>query len=171
MPNPPDRSRWSWRHNLCIPSRLSEKHPSEAKALHNFVRFAARLKSCPFKTSAGSEYSTTTQCRNRNCGKLTTGRGTGRSLPEVFAQSRAAGGGKSELRRAVCRITSGTWALKPMDGQCHRKDTASATPLSRPFLGPGRGPPWKRKTRVGPVCRVRSPLRKLQRRGKGEMVR
>jgi len=34
------------------------------------------------------------------------------------------GRGKSELRRAVCRITSGTWASKPMDGQCHRKDTA-----------------------------------------------
>ena len=40
------------------------------------------------------------------------------------AQARFAGGGKSELRRAVCRITSGTWASKPMDGQCHRKYTA-----------------------------------------------
>src|ERR1035438_4341853 len=79
-------------------------------------------------------------------------------------RKRAAGGGKSELRRAVCRITSGTWALRLMDGQCHRKDTASATPLSG-------GPPWKRNTRVGPACRVRSSLRKLQRRGKGEMVR
>ena len=82
----------------------------------------------------------------------------------VLREAGAAGGGKSELRRAVCRITSGTWASRPMDGQCHRKDTASATPLSG-------GHPWKRNTRVGPACRVRLPLRKLQRRGKGEMVR
>jgi hypothetical protein len=51
--------------------------------------------------------------------------------------SEAAGGGKSELRRAVCRITSGTWASRPMDGQCHRKDTASATP-PRFFSGRSR---------------------------------
>ena len=38
------------------------------------------------------------------------------------------GGGKSELRRAVCRITSGMRASRPVDGQCHRKHTASATP-------------------------------------------
>jgi len=35
------------------------------------------------------------------------------------------GGGKSGLRRAVCRITSGTAALKRLDGQCNRKYTAS----------------------------------------------
>jgi len=46
------------------------------------------------------------------------------------AQARFAGGGKSELRRAVCRITSGTRASRPVDGQCHRKDTASANPPS-----------------------------------------
>src|SRR5579863_1953585 len=38
--------------------------------------------------------------------------------------SAGAGGGKSELRRAVCRITSGTRASRPVDGQCHREDTA-----------------------------------------------
>ncbi len=37
-----------------------------------------------------------------------------------------AGGGKSELRRAVCRITSGTRASRPVDGQCHREHTAIA---------------------------------------------
>jgi hypothetical protein len=56
------------------------------------------------------------------------GRRTGRSLPDEDAQAAEAGGGKSELRRAVCRITSGMRALRPADGQCHRKDTASATP-------------------------------------------
>ena len=38
----------------------------------------------------------------------------------------AAGGGKSELRRAVCRVTPGTAASRPRDGQCHRDDTASS---------------------------------------------
>jgi hypothetical protein len=33
-------------------------------------------------------------------------------------------GGKSELRRAVCRITSGTPGSSPADGKCHRKHTA-----------------------------------------------
>ena len=33
-------------------------------------------------------------------------------------------GGKSELRRAVCRITSGTADSSPLDGKCHRKHTA-----------------------------------------------
>src|SRR5579875_1208308 len=36
------------------------------------------------------------------------------------------GRGKSELRRAVCRITSGIQASRPEDGQCHRKHTACA---------------------------------------------
>jgi len=35
------------------------------------------------------------------------------------------GGGKSELRRAVCRITSGTAGANQPDGQCNRKQTAS----------------------------------------------
>jgi hypothetical protein len=39
----------------------------------------------------------------------------------------AGAGGKSELRRAVCRITSGRLALRPVDGQCHREHTASAS--------------------------------------------
>src|SRR5208337_2937016 len=56
-------------------------------------------------------------------------RRTGRSLPDEAAQAAEAGGGKSELRRAVCRITSGTRASRPVDGECHRKDTAPATPL------------------------------------------
>src|SRR5437762_7633515 len=46
---------------------------------------------------------------------------TGRSL---LGLSRVAGGGKSELRRAVCRITSGRLGSSPADGQCHRKYTA-----------------------------------------------
>jgi hypothetical protein len=68
--------------------------------------------------------------------KLPTGRRTGRSLPEGVAQANPTGGGKSELRRAVCRRTSGTWASNPADGQCDRKDTASATPPR--FFGNGR---------------------------------
>ena len=38
----------------------------------------------------------------------------------------SAGRGKSELRRAVCRITSGTEALKLRDGKCHREYTAAS---------------------------------------------
>src|SRR5580692_8241495 len=65
-------------------------------------------------------------------GTLDTGRRTGRSLPEIFAQAWVAGGGKSELRRAVCRITSGTRASRPVDGQCHREHTAQRRkPLSK----------------------------------------
>ena len=37
---------------------------------------------------------------------------------------RSKGGGKSELRRAVCRITSGMRASRRVDGQCNRKETA-----------------------------------------------
>jgi hypothetical protein len=33
-------------------------------------------------------------------------------------------GGKSELQRAVCRITSGRLASRSADGKCHRKYTA-----------------------------------------------
>jgi hypothetical protein len=50
---------------------------------------------------------------------------TGRSL----ASSSDEAGGKSELRRAVCRITSGRASSSSSDGKCHRKYTAStATP-------------------------------------------
>ena len=37
--------------------------------------------------------------------------------------------GKSELRRAVCRITSGTPALRLVDGKCHREYTAFGASL------------------------------------------
>ena len=45
---------------------------------------------------------------------------TGRPL----ASSPDDAGGKSELRRAVCRITSGRMGSSPFDGECHRKHTA-----------------------------------------------
>src|SRR5436305_15128550 len=47
---------------------------------------------------------------------------TGRPLPASSGARR----GKSELRRAVCRITSGTSGSSLMDGECHRKHTATA---------------------------------------------
>jgi len=40
------------------------------------------------------------------------------------------GGGKSELRRAVCRITSGTVGASRLDGQCNRKQTAKLSAKS-----------------------------------------
>jgi len=54
---------------------------------------------------------------------------TGRSL----SASSDAGRGKSELRRAVCRITSGRAGSSPFDGKCHRKYTA------RIFTDEGKG--------------------------------
>jgi hypothetical protein len=42
-------------------------------------------------------------------------------------------GGKSELRRAVCRITSGRPGSSPVDGKCHRKHTASSSLWVRRF--------------------------------------
>ena len=54
---------------------------------------------------------------------------TGRSLSALSG----AGRGKSELRRAVCRITSGRLGSSVVDGKCHRKYTASA------FTGRGKG--------------------------------
>src|SRR4029077_6808749 len=54
---------------------------------------------------------------------------TGRPLPA----SSDAGRGKSELHRAVCRITSGRPGSSPSDGKCHRKYTAQA------FIGEGKG--------------------------------
>ena len=50
----------------------------------------------------------------------------GRSL--LFAVSKSAGG-KSELRRAVCRITSGRAGSSRFDGKCHREHTARAARL------------------------------------------
>src|SRR5580692_10194262 len=50
---------------------------------------------------------------------------TGRSLPAFLLETAGtAGRGKSELRRAVCRITSGRADSSPFDGKCHRKHTA-----------------------------------------------
>ncbi len=46
---------------------------------------------------------------------------------------RRGGGGKSGLRRAVCRITSGIYASRHKDGQCNRKHTA------RPRKQAGKG--------------------------------
>src|SRR5271155_3457151 len=46
------------------------------------------------------------------------------------------GGGKSELRRTVCRITSGQSRSSAMDGKCHREDTAPPVP-STPSLNVG----------------------------------
>jgi len=156
----PNREPWSWRNLMVI---------IDVPAITHLGRLHLQ-KICtvfPQEALRGHEF-----CRGPECiglisfrDTLTTGRRTGRSLPEA-RETGTTGGGKSELRRAVCRITSGTRASRLVDGQCHRKETASATPLPN-----GRGPPWKRNTRVGPACRVRSPLRQLQRRGKGEMVR
>jgi hypothetical protein len=44
-------------------------------------------------------------------------------FPGLYGQER----GKSELRGAVCRITSGRAALRPLDGKCHRENTALAS--------------------------------------------
>ena len=78
----------------------------------------------------------------RLCGWGPPGRGVERDCLELAWRSRWAGrplprgcpctsymgalrgGGKSELRRAVCRITSGIQASRPGDGKCHREDTA-----------------------------------------------
>jgi hypothetical protein len=92
-------------------------------------------------------------------GKLSTGRRTGRSLPEILAQAGVAGRGKSELRRAVCRITSGTRASKPADGECHRKYTAPVTPPASFRSGGLPGTPNGLVQRAAP------------RSGKGEKVR
>jgi hypothetical protein len=57
-----------------------------------------------------------------------------------LSESKGHGRGKSELRRVVCRITSGTRASKPVDGQCHRKHTATAWGSSLElFSGRGQG--------------------------------
>src|SRR4051794_39962242 len=48
-----------------------------------------------------------------------------KQVDRTVAAARKRGGGKSELRRAVCRITSGLPASRLEDGQCHRKHTAS----------------------------------------------
>ena len=42
-----------------------------------------------------------------------------------FGQAARQEGGKSELRRAVCRITSGRTCSSTFDGKCHRKHTAA----------------------------------------------
>jgi hypothetical protein len=42
-----------------------------------------------------------------------------------FETGSSGGGGKSGLRRAVCRITSGTRTSRCEDGQCNREHTAN----------------------------------------------
>ncbi len=76
-----------------------------------------------------------------------------------FRRKGEIGGGKSELRRAVCRITSGIQVSRPEDGQCHREDTASATPVGSFASGQG--------LRKGLQVRLDGQSR----RGKGEKVR
>ena len=49
----------------------------------------------------------------------------------LLSTSSDGGRGKSELRRAVCRITSGRPGLSPVDGKYHRKHTASAARLGK----------------------------------------
>jgi hypothetical protein len=46
-------------------------------------------------------------------------------------RKRRAGGGKSGLRRAVCRITSGMCASRHIDGQCNREYTAFVGSVAR----------------------------------------
>src|SRR5258708_4841815 len=50
----------------------------------------------------------------------------GRRLAANAGNSQAARreGGKSELPRAMCRITSGRAPSRALDGKCHREDTA-----------------------------------------------
>ena len=52
----------------------------------------------------------------------------GRRLSANAGDSQAAQkkGGKSELHRAACRITSGREPSKALDGKCHRENTAPA---------------------------------------------
>src|ERR1035438_9741983 len=45
---------------------------------------------------------------------------------EPTAQAAQVGRGKSELHRAVCRITSGGRPSRAVYGKCHRKYTASS---------------------------------------------
>src|SRR5260370_33788862 len=48
-----------------------------------------------------------------------------------FPQAARQEGGKSELRRAVCRITSGRTGSSSFDGKCHREHTASGERSAR----------------------------------------
>ncbi len=58
---------------------------------------------------------------------------TGRSLSASSNAER----GKSELHRAVCRITSGRAGSSPFDGKCHRKYTAPHTEQDQIGRKPG----------------------------------
>src|ERR1700677_4874169 len=51
----------------------------------------------------------------------------------LLVASSEAGRGKSELHRAVCRITSGRAGSSPFDGKCHREYTPRAS------TGAGKG--------------------------------
>jgi hypothetical protein len=69
-------------------------------------------------------------------------------------------GGKSELRRTVCRITSGQPVSRPVDGKCHREYTAganSAVRVKRCGKSAPRCQQWQRQgkphTEQGPIGR------------------
>jgi len=59
------------------------------------------------------------RCRSAN-----TDRSTSVGLLRRAGQAAQAGRGKSELHRAVCRITSGGRPSRAVYGKCHRKYTA-----------------------------------------------
>ena len=44
--------------------------------------------------------------------------------------------GKSELHRAMCRITSGKVASRPLDGKCHREHTATGKRTAKAARNP-----------------------------------
>ena len=57
-----------------------------------------------------------------------------RSADASFGWAAQAGRGKSELHRAVCRITSGGRPLRAVNGKCHREDTAPPIRFTRADL-------------------------------------
>src|SRR6266850_3298507 len=71
-----------------------------------------------------------------NCSIMNIDCWTGRSLPSwftpVFPGLSREGRGKSELQRAMCQVTPGRPGSSPVDGKCHRENTAC----------------WKRQVRV-----------------------
>ena len=87
-------------------------HPEESRKSVEMLLHQAGFKGVQVKSSQNP----LPQLVNPFRATLRSGRRTGRSLPEVLAQAGVPGRGKSELRRAVCRITSGTRASNPVDG-------------------------------------------------------
>ena len=98
-PNPPHRRHPCQRPRRCR-NRFAGRHQPQRPGLirpHHQLTQPSRLR---YTWSAG-----------------------GWMIAAARAQA-SSGGGKSELRRAVCRITSGTAASRRLDGQCNREDTA-----------------------------------------------